>query len=243
MGKQWTQRQISFSWAPKSTRMVTAAMKLKGTCSLEEQDKPRQHIKKQRHHFADKGLYNQSYGFSVVIYGCESWTIKKVERQRIAFELWSWRRLLRVSWIARRSDQSILKEIHSEYLLEGLVLKLKLQYFSHLMWRTDSLGKTPMLGKIDDKRRRGQQRMRWLDGITDSMDVSLNKVQEIVKDREAWRAAVQGVTKSRTRLSDWTTTARDTIPFSSGCCWSLLRCLQVSDQTLLPREGFSDHSI
>ena len=150
-------------------RMVTAAMKLKGTCSLEEQDKPRQHIKKQRHHFADKGLYNQSYGFSVVIYGCESWTIKKVERQRIAFELWSWRRLLRVSWIARRSDQSILKEIHPEYLLEGLVLKLKLQYFSHLMWRTDSLGKTPMLGKIDDKEKRATEDEmvgwhHWLNG-------------------------------------------------------------------------------
>ena len=111
-------------------RMVTAAMKLKGTCSLEEQDKPRQHIKKQRHHFADKDLYNQSYGFSVVIYGCESWTIKKVECQRIAFELWSWRRLLRVSWIARRSDQSILKEIHPVYSLEGLMLKLMLQYLA-----------------------------------------------------------------------------------------------------------------
>ena len=144
--------------------------------------------------------------FPTVMYGCESWTIKMAECWRIdAFELWCWRKLLRVHWTERRSNQSILKEINTEYSLEGLMLKLKLQSFDHLMWEVDSLAKTLMLGRTEDRRRGGWQRMRCLDGIFDSVDMCLSKLWEIVKDREAWHAAVHEVTKSWTQLSDWTT--------------------------------------
>ena len=151
--------------------------------------------------------------FPVVMYECENWTIKKAGHQRTdVFELWCWRRLLRVPWTARRSNQSILKEISPEYSLERLMLKLKLQYFGHLMWRTDSLVRTLMLGKIEGRRRRGRQRMRWLNSLTNAMDTSLSKLKELVLVREAWHAAIHGVVKSQTRLRDWTVLNTDDLP-------------------------------
>ena len=175
MGKQW---QPLFFWiSAKSLQMVTAVMKLKMPPPWKESyDQPRQHIKKQRHYFANKDLSSQSYGFSNS-HGCDSWSIKEAECQKIdAFELWCWRRLLRVPWTTRRSNQSILKEIRPEYSLEGLMLKLKLQYFGNLIWRTDSFEKILILGKIEGGRTKGWQRIRWIDGITDSMDMSLSKL-------------------------------------------------------------------
>ena len=183
--------------------MVTAATKLKDICSLEERDdRP---TKKWRQHFANKVSHivkSQSHivkavVFLVVMYRCERWTTKKDEHWRIdAFKLQCWRRLLRVPWTVRRSNQSILKDTNPEYSLEGLMLKLKLQYFGHLIWRTDSFGKTLILGKTEGRSKREQQRMRWLDDIIESMDMSLSKLQEIVKDREAWRVAAHGVPTS-----------------------------------------------